>query len=242
MNKCDEIQEKISALVDGEISESEKAEIEAHIEVCGECRAVFEAFTAVSEALCQQEEIPEGLHEKIMGGIKAEEKKKKAPWKKIIPLAACLVLVIFGAVSLRVRENALTDKAAVEQNRYDCETDETEAFTADSRGASDETVEIFGGLVAGTCNAPAAFDAADGEAASAVNVSAELRELLTPAEGLGDNFAAKNLVLQYTAIFHSSEGDETVEIYFAEGTAYADFGDGPVKVTGTPEEINELLN
>ena len=62
MNKCDEIQEKISALVDGEISESEKAEIEAHIEVCGECRAVFEAFTAVSEALCQQEEIPEGLH------------------------------------------------------------------------------------------------------------------------------------------------------------------------------------
>lgn len=53
MKDCEYYREKISCLMDGELSPEETAGLEAHIEGCPECRALYEAFTAVSAALSE---------------------------------------------------------------------------------------------------------------------------------------------------------------------------------------------
>lgn len=248
MSDCREIQELISVLIDGKVSEKEKAEVYAHVEKCSECKAMLEAFTAVSESLGELEDVPEGLHENIMRSVKSEGIKRKAPWKKIIPLAACLVLVIFGALSLRgmddvVEDNTVEDKAVSEVNSC-CDG----AAMPDKKAAA-EDVEIFRSFTAGQSYPQKAGCAADmaesyNSSAQSTDTAAKLRELLMPAnDGIADSDAVNggNCVRQYTAVFHGADGDETVEIYFCADTAYADFGEGLVEITGTPEEITDLL-
>lgn len=245
MSECGKIQELLSAMLDGEVSESEKAEIEKHVEGCPECRAMYNAFTAVSDSLNEPEEIPEGLHENIMRSVKAEGKKKKAPWKKVLPLAACLVLVIFGAFAINGLDNT-ADKAMTAN-------DSSESVMADSAVSNDvaEDMEIIRFSAAAERNSPQraeaflAEDSYDETANSPANAAEKLRELLTPAAVYDSNSGTKNsasLLQQYTVIFSSAEGEETVQIYFAGDKAYADFGSGMFEVTGTPEEITELLN
>ena len=243
MSDCREIQELISALIDGKVSEKEKAEVYAHVEKCPECKAMLEAFTAVSESLSELEDVPEGLHEDIMRRVKSENIKRKTPWKKIIPLAACLALVIFGAFSLRGMDDAVEDKAVSEVNSC-CDG----AAMPDKKAAA-EDVEIFRFFTAGQSYPQKAGCAADmaesyNSSAQSTDTAAKLRELLTPAnDGIGNSDAVNggSCVQQYTVVFHNADGDETVKIYFCADTAYADFGEGLVEITGTPEEIADLL-
>lgn len=248
MSDCKEIQELISVLIDGKVSENEKAKVNDHVEKCPECRAMLEAFTAVSESLSELEDVPEGLHENIMRRVKSEGIKRKAPWKKIIPLAACLALVIFGALSLRgmddvVEDNTVEDKAVSEVNSC-CDG----AAMPDKKAAA-EDVEIFRSFTEEqgyTQKAGSSADMAESfnSSAQATDTAAKLRELLTPAnDGIGNSDAVNggSCVQQYTVVFHNADGDETVKIYFCADTAYADFGEGLVEITGTPEEIADLL-
>lgn len=243
MSDCREIQELISVLIDGKVSEKEKAEVCAHVEKCSECKAMLEAFTAVSESLGELEDVPEGLHENIMRSVKSEGIKKKAPWKKIIPLAACLALVIFGAFSLRGMDGTTEDKAVSEVNSC-CDG----AAMPDKKAAA-EDVEIFRFFTAGQSYPQKAGCAADmaesySSSAQSTDTAAKLRELLMPAnDGIADSDAVNggSCVQQYTVVFRGADGDETVEIYFCADTAYADFGEGLVEITGTPEEIADLL-
>lgn len=242
MSDCREIQELISALIDGKVSEKEKTEIYAHVEKCPECKAMLEAFTAVSESLGELEDVPAGLHENIMRRVKSEGIKKKSPWKKIIPLAACFALVIFGAFSLRGMDSAVEDKAVLEVNSC-CDG----AVMPDNKAAED--VEIFRFFTEEQSYPQKAGCAADmaesgNSSAQSTDTAAKLRELLTPAnDGIGNSEAVNggSCVQQYTVVFHNADGDETVEIYFCADTAYADFGEGLVEITGTPEEITDLL-
>ena len=244
MSDCEKIQELISAMLDGEVSESEKAEIEKHVEGCPECRAMLDAFTAVSDSLGELEEMPEGLHENIVRSVKAEGRKKKAPWKKVLPLAACLVLVIFGAFALNGMNNT-ADKAMTAN-------DSPESVAADSAVLEDaaENMEIIRFGTDDALNAPCRVEAdsaetACNEAYQTTAAAEKLRGLLTPAAAYDSSSGTKNSVSlepRYTVVFSSAEGEETVQIYFAGDKAYADFGSGMFEVTGTPEEITELLN
>nr|AMP55585.1 putative zinc-finger [uncultured bacterium] len=45
------MQALISAMLDGELSEEETAQVQAHVAVCDDCRAMYDAFTAVSAAV-----------------------------------------------------------------------------------------------------------------------------------------------------------------------------------------------
>jgi predicted anti-sigma-YlaC factor YlaD len=49
--KCSEIRKKLSAFLDGEVSEEEKYLISEHLKLCDLCRKEFEALTQVSEIL-----------------------------------------------------------------------------------------------------------------------------------------------------------------------------------------------
>ena len=97
MIDCEKCREMISCLLDGELSEAEQSLVREHIASCPECRSVYDAFSAVSEQMHEEESLPDGLHEKIMSGIKAKPKKKTGiVWIKYLSVAACLALVIFA--------------------------------------------------------------------------------------------------------------------------------------------------
>ena len=97
MIDCEKCREMISCLLDGELSQAEQSLVREHIDSCPECRSVYDAFSAVSEQMHEEEPLPEGLHEKIMSGIKAKPKKKTGiVWIKYLSVAACLALVIFA--------------------------------------------------------------------------------------------------------------------------------------------------
>lgn len=100
MTECEQYQEMIGALLDGELSQQERAALRAHVAVCPACRAMLEAFEAISGAM--QEEIvqpPEDFTQKVMERVVAAERRAKQPrprWQRALALAACLALVVIG--------------------------------------------------------------------------------------------------------------------------------------------------
>jgi len=244
MSECNEIQLLISAMLDGECTEAEREKVNAHVKNCPDCRAMLAVFAAVSDDISAEEDIPEGLHEKIMSDISRETVKKPAVWKKILPLAACFVLVVWGGVKI-ISGGVVTDDAMEAEKFAD---DGVVGFAAnDAAGTADDaagTAEVFFArgcsLVSGEAS-PAnevneTVEMNDGVAS--VFVSAEaLWELLIPANGDCEPDPSE---LEYycTAMF---EDGETVDIYFLGDDVYADFGEGAVMVLGTAQEIQNLI-
>lgn len=58
MNSCEEYQELISRLADGELSADEEAKLRTHIETCPQCSKLYAAFTAISSAAAEDLEAP----------------------------------------------------------------------------------------------------------------------------------------------------------------------------------------
>lgn len=95
--------EAISAALDGELSEAERAALDAHLAVCPRCRELAEELGILSAALHAEEEVPAGLPDRVNAALDASEGrgKKKILWKRYAGLAAALVLVIgLGALAL----------------------------------------------------------------------------------------------------------------------------------------------
>ncbi|MDO4815512.1 MAG: zf-HC2 domain-containing protein [Bacillota bacterium] len=241
MSNCEHYAELISAMIDGEISENEKAEIEAHTSQCAECRKMLEAFAAVSESLEELEDLPSGLHDGIMKKVKTADKRKKPAWTKILPLAACLTVVIFGGVKLMNTPDA-KDNTMETADMYSVRTENSDA-------GDGEYADII--FAASSINAAkndlvdsAVLDSEENEAAAenVMIVPAQLRQLLMPAENL-QRGETKNseMTLYCTVIFHDGNGDEEVQVFIDGDEAYADFGDGPVLVSGTAQEIIDMI-
>ena len=51
MKPCEDYQELISRLLDGDLSEEEQSSVERHIASCPDCRAMYDAFSSLSAAL-----------------------------------------------------------------------------------------------------------------------------------------------------------------------------------------------
>ena len=105
MNECERFEEMISALLDGELSADEEAEVRAHMEHCPDCRAMYEAFAAVGEAVGAQE-VPATLHSGIMDKVHAAEKASRTQHtivrlRPILAAAACLVVVVGTVFALK---------------------------------------------------------------------------------------------------------------------------------------------
>lgn len=105
MNRCEEYQELISRLLDGELSSEEQTALDAHIAVCPDCAAVCAAFHALSEALSSDlVEPPEALHENIMANIRRENiKKQNRPtrrWRSLLAVAACFAVIVLAAANV----------------------------------------------------------------------------------------------------------------------------------------------
>ena len=116
MISCEKNQEMISAMLDGELSESEKHTVEMHIANCPECAAMYEDFAALSEAISEENaEIPAGLHSKIMKRVRTSPKPKKPLIIQLRPYmsaAACLVVAVGAVFALRGQPKSADSIAA----------------------------------------------------------------------------------------------------------------------------------
>ena len=106
MSVCDKYQEMISALLDGELNETEQAEIREHIVSCDECREMYDAFAALSAAVSAECDVPEDLHEGIMARVHAADKATKTlgnliSIRRILTIAACFVVIVGTVFALR---------------------------------------------------------------------------------------------------------------------------------------------
>ena len=74
----DEYREKLSALLDEELDEREKAEVLAHLNVCEACRTYLIELTAVHDALNRMDtpSVPEGFAAGVMARLPENESKK----------------------------------------------------------------------------------------------------------------------------------------------------------------------
>ncbi len=105
MSDCERYEEMISALLDGELSAAEEAEVRAHMASCPDCAAMYEAFAAVGAAVGAQN-VPDTLHDGIMAKVRAAESASRTQHKiirlrPILTAAACLIVLVGTVFALR---------------------------------------------------------------------------------------------------------------------------------------------
>ena len=91
--------------IEGELTAAEMREFEAHIAECEDCRKEFEELRALKEAIrSAEEEMPEGLHSRIMASIESEPKKKprrKAAFFRGAAISvACVMLCLSATLAI----------------------------------------------------------------------------------------------------------------------------------------------
>lgn len=110
--KCINVEEKLSELLDDELSRSERSKVETHLESCGACRDQFENIKMLSGNLKKNLAVsaPAVLDEKVFDSFRqfqteklAEQQNdnfqtKKAGWFGIPRFAFATALVLFGLI------------------------------------------------------------------------------------------------------------------------------------------------
>lgn len=104
MADCGKYDDMISALVDGELTDSELEDLDKHILYCRSCTEQLELFTTMSSVLNDIEEAPPyELSSSIMKQIVSDSKKSKKGrgLRRLTAIAAVLVVVITGLFILK---------------------------------------------------------------------------------------------------------------------------------------------
>ena len=105
--------DRIDALCAGELPESERASVLAHIDRCPTCRAYYEAMAALEG----EEAAPAGFASRVMDVVRTTPqqnvRRRTSVWRSIAAVAACAVLVVglgFGS-GLMGPDSAATEAA-----------------------------------------------------------------------------------------------------------------------------------
>lgn len=224
MIDCEKCREMISCLIDGELSQAEQSFVREHIAACPECRSVYDAFSAVSAQLHEEEPLPDGLHEKIMSGIKAKPKKKTGiVWIKYLSVAACLALVIFAGVKSGMLSPA------------EHKTDSNDLYVAKS-------LPVLDGRFTGQSGEESNGNTQEQSAKTSVTLeetdAEKLLALIEPADGAEEYEPTAEA--DYAV---SLGGDVGVVLIYIDGdSVYADRGEGALSAPCTADEIRDLLD
>lgn len=224
MIDCEKCREMISCLLDGELSQAEQSLVREHIASCPECRSVYDAFSAVSEQMHEEEPLPDGLHEKIMSGIKAKPKKKTGiVWIKYLSVAACLALVIFAGVKSGMLSPA------------EHKTDSNDLYVAKS-------LPVLDGRFTGQSGEESDGNTQEQSAKTSVTLeetdAEKLLALIEPADGAEEYEPTAEA--DYAV---SLGGDVGVVLIYIDGdSVYADRGEGALSAPCTADEICDLLD
>jgi predicted anti-sigma-YlaC factor YlaD len=224
MIDCEKCREMISCLIDGELSQAEQSFVREHIAACPECRSVYDAFSAVSAQLHEEEPLPDGLHEKIRSGIKAKPKKKTGiVWIKYLSVAACLALVIFAGIKSGMLSPA------------EHKTDSNDLYVAKS-------LPVLDGRFTGQSGEESDGNTQEQSAKTSVTLeetdAEKLLALIEPADGAEEYEPTAEA--DYAV---SLGGDVGVVLIYIDGdSVYADRGEGALSAPCTADEIRDLLD
>ncbi len=115
MSQCENYQELISRMVDGDLSAREEADLARHIETCPDCVALFQAFSVLSGQINEDlEESPFDLRDNVMAEIRREEirRRNRIPTvlRSVLSAAACVALIVgvYLGVSITQGKNLVT--------------------------------------------------------------------------------------------------------------------------------------
>ena len=103
--QCNDIQEKLSAYIDGDISSEERTLIDEHLKSCEQCNETLAEVTKTTEYVRDLGDIepPAWLTQNIMTKIRSEAGKEKSIWQKLFyPLHIKLPVEAAVAVLLAV--------------------------------------------------------------------------------------------------------------------------------------------
>lgn len=145
MRSCEEYQAWASCLVDGELDAGRTRELRQHAAQCEECRAVLEAFTALSNGMEDVlAEPPETLHQNVMAEIRRENHKPLLVFtarRRQLAAAAGLAVVLLVGITAAYRTRA--DTAAGGGMMTAVSTDEMAGGAADSQAAAEAEIETY---------------------------------------------------------------------------------------------------
>jgi hypothetical protein len=102
---CEQAWEAISAALDGELSDMERKELDAHLASCPACRALYEDWKGIrADTLDCELEVPEGFYERVMEGVAAAPEitptRKKRGWVRWGGLAAVVAVAVLAVSPL----------------------------------------------------------------------------------------------------------------------------------------------
>ena len=96
--KCSEVQENLSAWLDGEVPEGLHQLLADHVAGCPACRAELDVLERLDAALAGLEvPVPQGLAAKVNQRL---PRPAASPWVQSLALAVCLALGIFLGSSI----------------------------------------------------------------------------------------------------------------------------------------------
>ena len=104
MRDCEAMQERLSALLDGELDETEAGAVRAHLEHCADCRAFYAAMQELS-GLLEPEPVPADLHGNIMARFDQRERvlarqKRLGRLRPLFSLAAAAAILVGTVLTL----------------------------------------------------------------------------------------------------------------------------------------------
>lgn len=251
MKDCEYYRERISCLIDDELSPDEAEELEAHIAECSECRTLYEAFTAVSAAVGGgMEEPPEHIVPSVMLKIRAASgAKKRKVWIKYLSAAACLALVVLVGVKSGMFGGSVCKDKALEasveegaESNYGNVSEDIYSYTdsVDSTKAVNREMESQKSM---TASKPLDIDAKSAYFTSAygdtyyVEDADELDKLKILLAPLTDVKRVPESEPEYNLSFDCGDEFIVMEIYVEDDVVFADSGEGPYVVAGSPNEI-----
>ena len=92
---CEENREKISSLIDAEVSPAEKKMLQKHLGMCAKCRTLEEWLRCVKEGIIRSAEgltIPTSLRDKILASLpEIPPRQKPVPWWKRLYVILLLI-------------------------------------------------------------------------------------------------------------------------------------------------------
>lgn len=116
---CRNVEVKLSAFVDAELSGREMIAIREHLSGCESCQIELEALSTVRRMIQDSVEtppLPEGMEERLMAALDAQDRQARRPSPRLV-LAGGLVcaLAMLGFVSVNRKMEQEREKQFVER-------------------------------------------------------------------------------------------------------------------------------
>lgn len=234
MKYCEAFAALLDPYLDGELSPEEMVRIHEHLDHCPVCRAYADDMLTIRAGFPGVEDtpVPVGFADAVCAAVRggaAPRKKRAAPWAKaLVPLAACLAVVILlqnGPLSMQCKNAALTayDSAAVEECAPAEAAVESPTETGDSVGEAKAGRQVPTATQSPAASAPQAYAALSEDEAAPANSGAGVTSLNT-----GDAWVEHgNIVFSAVVFLTQAEAGNALDGY--EGRPYSDAdrpGDG----------------